>query len=1697
MIKRLSLIKDYYEDEEEEKEEKPGWLQRTRGIGELPKYEIPESTKLKFTADVGLGVSAKATGGISLPETTEIKPLIEGLPISKPEDKPTGWTTLFQDPKAIEFEKVNFEMKREWFKGLKEAKNKIAFLKGEDRSPELEELGKKYIELAPYMYGKGEQWLPNVAMIAYGLGVVWQLTDAVVASEIWKKLNVKVENKKISFEEGLDAVFKTGWGKGTPYQRQIFDEAVKQADIQNISVVGMLKKGLTITEMKPRFAFGAGKLSAMPIPDLVKAIVEYGSIPPEIAKEIAFLDPVKVSQVTQQLLNTSPALASAFLKAVEKPEVIPQVKEEVKHVELKPGEKTTREYLDRVMGLEKPEPAKVTPFIEPKVELKAEVKVPKEVKLPEKQIIPATIEEAKEILKVDVKKPSIPKDMLAKQMIEKKVSLTDIEAVKGIKIDVTKPKDIIIALRDIKAVKKEVTVEPTPKVEVKEPIIPKEVSQEKPAVEKFPGAEWKVTDDKSLAKLGNAIAKEVGITIEDITWRFKIDENIEKGYVRGSTTAPYRNDKGELVINIAISPKDKDIMPINLQSEILHELGHIAAPNHGILGMHDEDYWKWYSENSPKLYTQTTPPTEKPAVVEAPAPTKEDFNALDTTDRNKELFYEKYNDVYTETKKGYDKLIDETVSALKEEGFKGVTKGGVKRDEEGYVVSSYGATSLNPKWYRDFYAENHKAPTNKDLREIAIQQLSKGHTEDYGDVPANPIFAKLEAQLESYETILSDIKNGDYSFETPKNIDKLNNKLKELDKQNKKLIKEYEAELATLKADRASKYQELRKEAEAREKVEIQAGIKKGVEKVTKGKKLEGLSEEEIKKGNYLMGQINKIAYERGLTDKALTDLKRKYGYSPHLATATKRMSIEQLEAVLKAVNRARPKRIGYQKVITPKTERKIQSLKDSLIDKFQMSEEVYQETLKDLHIHKEPKYIDAKNFITEEQGKNLIYRLIDEANILRITEPLRIALEKNPEAKKLADVLDRRVKSEGERTLKDPSDLNSVRSYFQILETISGAPLFTLYQDLIDTHLENRADSNRLTKEFNEYRDIIKDKKELQKSEDWILAKSNLEGRPETPENITPEEVKLAKKIEGILKDYQVTARTEKFLDNLEHPEDLPQYLQYKKEIDKAKDIFESKGYDDLFEYMKTQEWGIIRNGYDPMQVVSPKLRIWKGKALSLAFGKEHIEVRKDIEYKEQDTNIITRLLAYKKQMDNLSTMSPKIKALVTLVNKNLDKFKDPDRVRSNLQLFFRELKGYDRSTGWFERGINRIYAQAMVTIIMGSPALAFRNLGQNFGLGHDKFMLIDPRNKPLTKDDMDFLDTHVQQAEFMQVDWFMTGEKPLPGLGLLTKIIKKLNLYPRSDVANRHWGFWGKINQVRMAFGDGDIDLKKKTEKAKFSDFSLLEQKRALQILAKDGEDAMARYVSKVYVDDVHFIYERAQRSLAEMGPYGKVFGNLMLFPRAYWEKLAKQSKKMTGKYVPFSERARAFKVIANIIIGGMLVSASYKKITGRQKSPYDPLELLAYEPGGLMLSTVGTVSEVYIDFMMAVKGDEKALADLTTSLPNLADMFIPFYNYTLRGLEASTDTKNLDRLALRKLRMLIDREYAIRGGAYLLERNSLEKWQYFLSGAGVDVAIAEREKKEKEAKPIKIGKEIPRLGIPTISKPGIKRLSIIKKF
>jgi len=169
---------------------------------------------------------------------------------------------------------------------------------------------------------------------------------------------------------------------------------------------------------------------------------------------------------------------------------------------------------------------------------------------------------------------------------------------------------------------------------------------------------------------------------------------------------------------------------------------------------------------------------------------------------------------------------------------------------------------------------------------------------------------------------------------------------------------------------------------------------------------------------------------------------------------------------------------------------------------------------------------------------------------------------------------------------------------------------------------------------------------------------------------------------------------------------------------------------------------------------------------------------------------------------------------------------------------------------------------------------------------------------------------------------------------------------------------------------------------------------------------------------------------------------------------------------------QKARAFKVLTSIIVGGLVVGAAYKKVTGRRENPYNPLTLLAYEPGGLAIGAVQAVSDVYANTIMAVNGDHRALSALDTAIPRLNNMFIPFYDYTLRGYEAITNQKNVDTKAIRRARELLSEnfpqwftKYKMREDAYVLERDVIQKWQYLIAGAGIDVAIKERNAENKK--------------------------------
>ena len=867
---------------------------------------------------------------------------------------------------------------------------------------------------------------------------------------------------------------------------------------------------------------------------------------------------------------------------------------------------------------------------------------------------------------------------------------------------------------------------------------------------------------------------------------------------------------------------------------------------------------------------------------------------------------------------------------------------------------------------------------------------------------------------------------------------------KEIEKAKEKDIADFEKEVIE-----KGKLAEQQKNRSAKVQAEIDRMKQMSAEK----------KEREIKKKN-LRRQIMSIANLKGMTKKAVSDLKMKHaGYRTLTGKLAKtKISIEKLENLLKAVKKVRPRRVGHKTVVTKKTEKKIQKLKENLIKKNAMTEDAFKKILKKEVGNKTPGYVDAKDFITQEQGQNILKRMLDETEVVRAVQAFAKPISENPEIAKEVKKLEAQIDKKKPR---DPRRLESMRYYCQQCEIVSGAPVFTLYQNMIDTHSEmmrDRGKQQKRLKALPNFNQIAKDEQALGRVSAYIASKSNLENRPAMPSNITPDEIQVAQEIERILKGYEHKVRTAKFFNYYYYNQPIPDGDRYLKEISKAVDIFETEGREALVEYLKTQNWGVIHSGYEPLQVYLPKIKLYD--IPSQAVGKGHVKVRLATEYQKQEKNILQRLNSYMRQIDLLFNLHPQIQAMVRLFDDNFDKFEEPAKVKDSMETFLKNLKRYGITNSLFGKLLDRLYSQAMQAVIMAEPVLAYRNLFQNLAFEHDKSILVDPRNKKLNQGDIDFIETFALQTKPMMEEYFLTGEKALPGLEHLTGLVEKVALYPHSDMANRYWSFWAKKNQVDRAWESKT--LAEKMSKAKFADMTLLEQKRALGILAKDGPEAMMRYVSKVHSDDIHFIYERVQRSPAEQDVLGKVIGNLLLFPRAYTEKLAHAVVQLLDSNLTFEQRYRGLKILLSVVAGGMLTGSVYTMTTGRKRNPYNPFELFSFKPGGLAWGTIETVSGIENDILGAVRGDERAWNRLSSAIPQAADMFIPLYDITLRGYEAMTDQKNVDRKAIRKIRDLIDNQYKVRDGAYKVKRNALEKWQYLIGGPGVDY-------KEKKNQPV----------------------------
>ncbi len=803
----------------------------------------------------------------------------------------------------------------------------------------------------------------------------------------------------------------------------------------------------------------------------------------------------------------------------------------------------------------------------------------------------------------------------------------------------------------------------------------------------------------------------------------------------------------------------------------------------------------------------------------------------------------------------------------------------------------------------------------------------------------------------------------------------------------------------------------------------------------------------------------------------------------------------EHLMEILNRVKAARPKRIRGRTVITPKTENKIQTLKDTLIRNKQLTERSFERLMEQLGL-RTFKYESQYLFITESEGKALIRAMNDEAVFAEWDIKVEESLARHPNILKARDDLNARSTKQTEVTFDDKpirisrgNELRSMRYYVLKLQKELGAPIYDIWQKINMTHLALRQKQqiliNKLEASTPQFRAFANDEVALKRVEDYIASKHKM--GPKAPANITVDEIALAQELERQLFEFRNDVRYARFMEAYAgHSGDVDAIAldipdAPKRALRRAADIYEGKGATALREFLDTQEWGVIRSGYNPLSVVKPKLHLYTAKPTS--FAKGHIQTRTGTEYVSEDRNILSRYRSYTKQMLALTELSPLIRAFDRVFTEHAHKLADYRPVANVLSRGLNEMKGYREDGGFIIHMLERLYAQ-VASAVFWRPDLVLRNKFQNFAFNPDYHigLFLDPRNRFLSPQRRLWFEIFVAQQKGIEQDYLLYSEKPLPGFGRLTNLAHKTSLYPWSDKSNRAECFFVRMNRVDRALAQyrKEGNIKKLIDNSGLKDFEVQQQAEALELLAMDsvdygiegltpvtGEEAFARYNAQQLVNNVHFLYDRAQRAPAEMGASGKTLGNILVFTRSWGERLLLQGNKIIDPKIGIGEKLLALRIIIGIIVAGMLAGEAYKRITGKSQNPYNPLNILSWAPGGLIIGVAEDISTTMYWITEAAQGNETAMGKLPALISNCATLCLPFYKNLVQVIDSLTDMKNIDIYALRKIREMIDDEYEVRGGTHEVERTLLEKIQHALLGGKDKPATSQEKASDAEAK------------------------------
>ena len=386
-------------------------------------------------------------------------------------------------------------------------------------------------------------------------------------------------------------------------------------------------------------------------------------------------------------------------------------------------------------------------------------------------------------------------------------------------------------------------------------------------------------------------------------------------------------------------------------------------------------------------------------------------------------------------------------------------------------------------------------------------------------------------------------------------------------------------------------------------------------------------------------------------------------------------------------------------------------------------------------------------------------------------------------------------------------------------------------------------------------------------------------------------------------------------------------------------------------------------------------------------------------------------------------------------------------------------KILGQKEKPAVFEEFFIRLYSQGARAIFL-DPRKGTRNLFQNAAFYTNLSDAL--KVGKLSKADMRYFDTYVSQMRGIQRDWLYQDYQGLPGLSRLNKWADRINIMGRSDTVNRLAAFKMKLGAIRHTiknhpdYKTNSDALKAMMKESDWGAIEPMERMHALELLARKGEDAMIRYVANATVKKVHFLYERFLRSPAEQGTeLARVVSNLLTFRKGYVQRAVLDSRKLRKSEkrieAPIGGRKAAIKSTVNTLIMGGVASWFYTKLTGDERAPYAPHQIVAdLSLGGLATGMQEQIGDLTTDGMSAIMGDADALGRFLNSVTRASDSLVPFYNEVIFVLEGFSGYKDIDKAALRQIRNAMDSRYNAKPiGYYKKQRDLVEAGQHMIFG------------------------------------------------